>query len=119
MDKKDTDKRELNIGIGRRLKEKRREAGYTREKFSELTGISVRFLADVESGKSAMSVSNLYKCCDVLNASSDYILMARSGQSRNFELTEKINCLEERYITVISAQVDNVIKTIELTKSQE
>ena len=37
----------MKLQIGRRLREKREQAGYTREKMSELCSLSPRFIANV------------------------------------------------------------------------
>ena len=39
---------ELNIEVGARITELRKQRGYTREKLSELADVSVQFLADIE-----------------------------------------------------------------------
>ena len=45
---------ELNIEVGARITELRKQRGYTREKLSELADVSVQFLADIEKGFAAI-----------------------------------------------------------------
>ena len=57
--------------IGRRLREKREQAGYTREQLGELCSLSPRFLANIELGDSTFSLYSLMTVCRVLSCSSD------------------------------------------------
>lgn len=60
--------------IGCRLREKREQAGYTREKLGELCGLSPRFIANVELGDSTFSLDSLMTVCRVLSCSADHLL---------------------------------------------
>lgn len=62
------------VQIGRRVREKREQAGYTREKLGELCGLSPRFVANVEFGDSTFSLDSLMTVCRVLSCSADYLL---------------------------------------------
>ena len=60
--------------IGHRVREKREQAGYTREELAELCALSPRFIANIEFGDSAFSLDSLMSVCRVLSCSADYIL---------------------------------------------
>ena len=60
--------------IGCRLRKKREQAGYTREKLGELCLLSPRFIANIELGDSTFSLDSLMTVCRVLSYSSDYLL---------------------------------------------
>ena len=64
----------MKVQIGRRLREKRELAGYTREKMSELCSLSPRFIVNVELGDATFSLDSLIVVCQVLSCSSDYLL---------------------------------------------
>lgn len=64
--------------IGQRLREKREQAGYTREKLGELCSLSPRFIANIEFGDSTFSLDSLMAVCRVLSCSSDYLLFGDS-----------------------------------------
>ena len=64
----------MKLQIGRRLREKREQAGYTREKMSELCSLSPRFITNVELGDATFSLDSLIVVCQVLSCSSDYLL---------------------------------------------
>ena len=57
-----------------RIRKAREDAGYTREKFAELLDVSVSYMAEVERGRTGISVKMLIKICDVLGLSADYVL---------------------------------------------
>lgn len=63
-----------NIEVGMRIAELRRERGYTREKLSELSDVSVQFLADIEKGRKSMTISTLRKISVALLSTTDYIV---------------------------------------------
>ena len=48
--------------------------GYTREQFAEKLDVSVSYMAEVERGRTGVSVKMLIKICDLLGLSADYIL---------------------------------------------
>lgn len=62
------------LEIGRRLRRKRENAGYTRERLGELCSLSPRFIANIELGDSTFSLDSLMNICQVLSCSSDYLL---------------------------------------------
>ena len=57
-----------------RIRKAREDMGYTREKFAELLEVSVSYLAEVERGRTGISVKMLTKICRVLGLSADYVL---------------------------------------------
>ena len=65
---------ELNIEVGARITEMRKQRGYTREKLSELADVSVQFLADIEKGRKSMTVATLKRIAAALLVSTDYIV---------------------------------------------
>ena len=57
-----------------RIRRAREEMGYTRERFAEKLDVSVSYLAELERGRTGISVKMLIKVCNVLGLSADYIL---------------------------------------------
>ena len=62
------------LEIGRRLRRRRENAGYTRERLGELCSLSPRFIANIELGDSTFSLDSLMTICQVLSCSSDHLL---------------------------------------------
>ena len=65
-----------------RIRKAREELGYTREKFAEKLDVSVSYLAELERGRTGISVKMLIKVCKVLGLSADYVLF---GDDRRFQ----------------------------------
>ena len=109
-------KKQINIDLGMRLKQKRREAGYTREKFSELTGMSPRFLSAVENGDCGLSMTNLKICSQVLGVSCDYLLLNRQEGRVVPLVVEKMEKLDPKYHHIMEEQLKIIMETIILAQ---
>lgn len=110
----------LYIGMGARIREKRKQMGYTAEKLAELIGISIPFLGDVELGKKALSYPNLLKMCDVLCISPDYILLGKGTEAVTSEHLENIQeilkNMEPQFLPMAEAALVNVVSIINSVK---
>ncbi len=60
--------------MGKRIEELREERGITRERLAEISGISTKFLYEIERGKKGFSAETLLKITSALSCSGDYIL---------------------------------------------
>lgn len=91
-----------------RIRKAREDMGYTREKFAELLDVSVSYLAEVERGRTGVSVKMLIKICNVLGLSADYVLF---GEERNTDamLLEKINRIDEKYLPLLNKVIDEIL----------
>ena len=74
------ERKEINIQIGKRIQATRESFGYTQEKMAEKVGVSIQYISDLERGVVGTSVPTLIKICNTLCASSDYILMGKTGE---------------------------------------
>jgi transcriptional regulator with XRE-family HTH domain len=88
----------LNEQIGHRIREKRESLGLSREKLSEIIGISPQFLAEIETGKKGMSSSTLFRICNGLSVSADYIIMGRCRSNDLTTIGEMLSNLDEKYL---------------------
>lgn len=99
--------------IGRRLREKREQAGYTREKLGELCCLSPRFIANVEFGDSTFSLDSLMAVCRVLSCSSDYLLFGNSIDNDVWaEPVAKLQQLDVKYRDSVNKVFQGLIETI-------
>ena len=87
---------ELNIEVGARITELRKQRGYTREKLSELADVSVQFLADIEKGRKSMTVATLKRVAAALFVPTDYIVNGTMGNSDNDGIVSIINTLSDQ-----------------------
>ena len=71
-------KKEINVEVGRRVREAREAAGLTQERFAELIGISPQNISCVERGLAGVSLTVLRRMCEILHVSSDFLLMGNA-----------------------------------------
>ena len=88
----------------KRIRKAREDMGYTREKFAELLDVSVSYMAEVERGRTGISVKMLIAICKLLGLSSDYVLFGeQSGDST--EMADRISRIDPKYLPLL----ENVI----------
>ena len=103
----------LKAQIGLRLRERREQAGYTREKLGELCSLSPRFIANVEFGDSSFSLDSLMTVCRVLSCSSDYLLFGTGvDHSVWSETTTKLEQLDVKYQKPLNKALQGFIEAI-------
>ena len=108
----------LKAQIGRRLREKREQANYTREKLGELCSLSPRFIANIELGDSTFSLDSLMTVCRVLSCSSDDLLFGSTINGNAWEeTTAKLQQLDLKYKKPIDKVIQGLLETI--TKAEE
>lgn len=66
--------KEINVEIGRRIKEIRRAQGLTREELAALSGYSANFIQEVERGRSGLSSESIRAFSTALKISADSLL---------------------------------------------
>lgn len=69
--------------LGEKVRQKRREAGYTQEKLAEICDISTGFLGHIESGTRAPSLETLYSIAGALHSGIDYFLFDSAASNDN------------------------------------
>lgn len=99
--------------IGRRLREKREQAGYTREQLGELCALSPRFIANVELGDSTFSLDSLMAVCQALSCGSDDLLFGSAVDDGVWaETVEKLRHLDVRYQSSVEKVLQGMIEAI-------
>ena len=61
--------------VGRKIKQKRMQLGYTQEQMAEQCNISTSYLGHIERGSRNLSMETAVKITDCLNVSLDYLLL--------------------------------------------
>lgn len=95
-----------------RIRNAREDAGYTREKFAELLDVSVSYLAEVERGRTNVSVKTLIKICNVLGLSADYVLFGENREADTL-LLEKIHRLDKKYLPLLTDLINDLLALYE------
>lgn len=96
-----------------RIRKARETQGYTREKFAEKLDVSVSYLAELERGRTGISVKMLVKVCTLLGLSADYVLFGTERSDDRARL-DGINRIDGKYLPLL----DKVISEL-LTISQD
>ncbi len=65
---------DYKIGMGARIKQRRKELKFTQEAIAEQIGVSVKHFSETERGISGFSVENLIKLSDLLHMSLDEMI---------------------------------------------
>lgn len=102
------------LEIGRRLRRRRENAGYTRERLGELCSLSPRFIANIELGDSTFSLDSLMTICQVLSCSSDHLLFgAETGDDSPWADTiSRIRQFDPRYEPEINKILQAIVELL-------
>ena len=105
-------KKDLDIQMGQRVRIKREEQKLSREKLAECIDVSPQFLAQIEIGRRGMSSATLYKLCNALSTSADYIVLGREGANDLTVLTKMLSNLEPQYLPYVEDIIKNFILAV-------
>ena len=91
-----------------RIRKAREEQGYTREKFAEKLDVSVSYLAELERGRTGISVKMLIKVCNLLGLSADYVLFGteRTGDSLRLDAIRRI---DGKYLPLLDKTIGELL----------
>lgn len=108
-----TEKKEINIEIGRRIRAQRERVGMTREQLAERVDVTPRFIADVERGWCGPSLTTLKQICVVLGVSSDSLLW---DDRQTIDLNNRLLYVDEKYWPILD---ELLVKQIDLLRLAE
>ncbi len=91
-----------------RIRKAREDAGYTRERFAELLDVSVSYMAEVERGRTSISLKTLVKICDLLGLSADYVVFG-TARSEDDLLLDKLHRLDRRYLPLVESILNQLL----------
>lgn len=100
-------KKMLDIQIGQRVRTKREQKKMSREKLAECIDVSPQFLAQIELGRRGMSSATLFKICNALSSSADYILLGKDRENDLSSFYEMLSNLDPKYL----AYAEDLLKT--------
>ena len=95
-----------------RIRKAREDMGYTREKFAEKLDVSVSYLAELERGRTGISVRLLTKVCKILGLSADYILFGQE-RSEDQQRAELIGKIDDRYLPLLDKLISELLSLSE------
>ena len=91
-----------------RIRKAREDMGYTREIFAEKLDVSVSYLAELERGRTGISVKMLKKVCFVLGLSADYVLFGEERDSDSLRL-DAIHRINPRYLPLLDKMIGELL----------
>ena len=96
-----------------RIRQARENMGYTREKFAEKLDVSVSYLAELERGRTGISVKMLIKVCNVLGLSADHVLF---GEDRNKDAmrADNIRRIDDKYLPLLDRVIGELLSLSDL-----
>ena len=99
--------------IGLRLVKARKDKGYTQEKLSNLTGLSIKMISAAENGHKAMRPENIIKICESLSISTDYLLCGESAQLKAVAERNEIQHLSPKQKEALSKIIADFLSAFE------
>ena len=91
-----------------RIRKAREEQGYTRERFAEALDVSVSYLAELERGRTGISVKMLIKVCKLLGLSADYVLFGTERTTDKKRL-ENIHRIDDKYLPLLDSTINELL----------
>lgn len=81
------------VELGKRLKQRRLELGYTQEKLAELIDVTSTYIGAIERANSKCSVETIAKLATVLKVDVDYLLLGITPNNIDCRFSEMIRSL--------------------------
>jgi len=84
------------VELGAKIREVRKECGYTQEKLAEMADIGTMYLGEIERGEKMPSLKIFIQLIESLNVSADYILRNELSSGKEYvfnEITRKLDKL--------------------------
>ena len=100
--------------IGKKIKQKRMEAGLTQEKLAEMCNISTSYLGHIERGSRRLSIETAVKIAVFLNLSLDNLFLDNFDLNTNIlvnfnEILKKYDKNKiERFLKTVKILVENI-----------
>ncbi|GLC78609.1 helix-turn-helix domain-containing protein [Lacrimispora brassicae] len=115
-----SEKKDINVHIGKQIKIAREAAGYIQDDFAEMIGMSPKNLSAIERGVVGASVSMIKKICNTLSIPSDFLLMSEpdpvDAERLDF-LIKRMEHLSPEEFDIAFAIMNNLFKAFNLEHS--
>ena len=107
----------LNKQIGSRVRAQREYLGVTREGLCNYVNISPQFLSEIERGVKGVSAETLYKLCEGLGISADFVLMGKESPADVSAIIKMLSTLDEKYLPLAEDLLKTLFKVIALKQT--
>lgn len=98
-----------------RIRQARENMGYTRERFAEKLDVSISYLAELERGRTGISVKMLTKVCNVLGLSADYVLFG-TDRDEDALRADNIRRIDSKYLPLLDKVIGELLSLTDLTE---
>ncbi len=95
-----SDKKNINIEIGARIKFHRERVSLTQESFAELIGLGAKTVSAIEQGAVGISVDTLIKICTTLFVTSDELLFGNCDKSQTTLIATRLERLTPKQLEI-------------------
>ncbi len=92
--------------IGKRICVRRKQLGLTQERLAEQMDVSIQMVSNLERGNKAIRIENLIRLSQILDISTDYILIGRETAGDIQGLAARMEQLPENNLKMIEVLVD-------------
>ena len=83
------------VELGAKIREVRKECGYTQEKLAEMADIGTMYLGEIERGEKMPSLKIFIQLIESMNVSADYILRNELSSGKEYVFDEITRRLEK------------------------
>lgn len=97
--------------IGQRIHARRKQMGYTQEQIAAMMDVSIQMISNLERGNKAIRIDNLVNLCQLLEVSTDYILMGKVAPLDNGFLADDISKLSPRDRKLVETLVNTCLES--------
>ena len=97
------------VMIGKHIKKKRKEIGFTQERLAEKINVTVGYISQLERGITKVNLDMLAKIGTVLNTELPYFLsgtVTSQNSYLQYEFSNRISMLDEEQRQILSGIID-------------
>lgn len=105
-----SNRKEINVEVGARVKFQRERAGLTQEKFAEMIGLETKTISSVERGVVGISLTTMQNICKVLAISSDCLLFDSTPENNVEFLSNRLKRLTPKQFEIVEGVVIKVLQ---------
>lgn len=112
------EKKEINVQIGKQIKQAREEGRLTQEQLAEAVDVSPQYVSDLERGVVGVSLGTLRNICITLGVSNDRILFSKATEFDFSLLEAKCRTLSREQLLLLSDMVSGFVDAILLERKK-
>ena len=100
----------INLEIGKRIYERRKQLGITQEYLAELADTTPQAISNYERGERELKVTTILKISSALKITTDYLL---TGDANTFSINNDFSNVSDKNVRLINEIVERCIELTE------